>query len=150
MVYCRDGKRKGSYPTKKFTFLGYTFRARTAQNTGNKSLFTSFLPAVSPEASKKFRTTIKETRLLKLTHLSLDDLARELNPRIRGWFNYFQHFYPRALSTQSHWLDGALTAWLRKKFRLRWSCATKLLRQIAKAKPKYFAHWLLRLPGGAV
>ena len=150
VVYCKDGKRKGMYPTKKFTFLGYSFQARTAKNSGNKSLFTGFLPAASPEASKKFRTKIKETRLFKMTHLSLGHLAKELNPRIRGWYNYFQHFYPSALYFQNHWLDRAITSWLRNKFRLRWSTATKLLRQIAKAKPKYFAHWLLRLPGGAV
>ena len=150
VVYCKNGKRKGMYPTKKFTFLGYSFQARTAKNSGNKSLFTGFLPAASPEASKKFRDKIKETRLFKMTHLSLGQLAKELNPRIRGWYNYFQHFYPSALYRQNYWLDSSITSWLRKKFRLKWSSAVKLLRRIAKAKPKYFAHWLLRLPGGAV
>jgi len=150
VVYCKVGNRKGMYPTKKFTFLGYSFQARTAQNTGSKSLFTSFLPAVSREASKKFRTAIKETRLLKMTHLSLRELADALNPRIRGWYNYFQHFYKSAVYPQNYWLDRAIISWLRNKFRLTWLTAIQYLGRLSKAEPKYFAHWLLKLPGRAV
>ena len=28
IVYCKDGKRKGTYPNVKFDFLGYEFRPR--------------------------------------------------------------------------------------------------------------------------
>jgi len=59
VVYCKDGTRKGWYPTKKFTFLGYTFRPRSAQNRGTKRIFTRFLPAVSTAAGKKFRSSLK-------------------------------------------------------------------------------------------
>lgn len=51
IVYCRDGKRRGAYPQTSFTFLGYTFRARTATDRWGRR-FTSFLPAVSPLALK--------------------------------------------------------------------------------------------------
>ncbi|MDN3021373.1 hypothetical protein [Streptomyces sp. S.PB5] len=30
IVYCKDGKRRGSSEHTSFTFLGYTFRARSA------------------------------------------------------------------------------------------------------------------------
>lgn len=34
VVYCKDESRKGWYPTKKFTFLGYTFQPRSHLGTG--------------------------------------------------------------------------------------------------------------------
>jgi RNA-directed DNA polymerase len=150
VVYCKDDNRKGMYPTKKFTFLGYSFQTRSASTRDRKRLFTNFLPAVSPEAKKEFRADIKETRLLKMTHLSIKELADALNPRISGWYNYFQHFYQSELYTQNYWLDCAILKWLRKKHKLRMKGALRYLRRLAKAQPTYFAHWRLRLPGRAV
>src|SRR3984893_19223529 len=49
IVYCRDQRRRGSYELTSFTFLGYTFRPRTARS-GNGNLFLTFAPAVSPQA----------------------------------------------------------------------------------------------------
>jgi hypothetical protein len=34
VVYCKDESRKGWYPTKKFTLLGYTFQPRSHLDTG--------------------------------------------------------------------------------------------------------------------
>jgi group II intron reverse transcriptase/maturase len=44
IVYCKDSNRTGTYPNVQFTFLGFTFRPRRAQNKHNRC-FTSFLPA---------------------------------------------------------------------------------------------------------
>src|SRR5271165_6845579 len=41
IVYCRDGKRKGTYPNVKFDFLGYCFRLRRVLNSRDKLLFWS-------------------------------------------------------------------------------------------------------------
>lgn len=46
IVYCKDNNRPGHYEHESFTFLGYTFRTRTARDK-NGALFPSFLPAVS-------------------------------------------------------------------------------------------------------
>lgn len=32
IVYCKDGKRQGTYPNQQFDFLGYTFRPRVVKN----------------------------------------------------------------------------------------------------------------------
>ncbi|MCX4598883.1 group II intron reverse transcriptase/maturase [Streptomyces sp. NBC_01549] len=46
IVYCKDGKRRGSYEHVSFTFLGYTFRSRKVRSrTG--SYFFGFNPAIS-------------------------------------------------------------------------------------------------------
>ena len=37
IVYCKDGKRRGSYEHTAFTFLGFTFRARAARGKNGRS-----------------------------------------------------------------------------------------------------------------
>jgi RNA-directed DNA polymerase len=150
VVYCKDGNRRGKYPTKKFTFLGYSFQARSAQNQRTKELFNSFTPAVSQEACKKFRNNLKEERLFKLHHLSLEELTNQVNPVVRGWYEYFQHYYKSALYRMNDWLDSAIVRWLRVKLRLTWKRASQLLQRLAKRNPNWFAHWHYRLPGRAV
>lgn len=149
VVYCKDVKRKGMYPTKKFTFLGYTFQPRSAQNRTTKEMFTRFLPAVSTEASKKFQRSIKESRILSMHHLGIEELAKELNPRVRGWYEYFRHFYPSLLNRMNDWLDCKLINWVSQKYKLNWRKASLHLRRVVRENPKRFSHWLFRLPGRA-
>ena len=150
VVYCKDGNRKGSYPTHTFTFLGYTFQPRRAQNQTTKKPFASFLPAVSKTAEKKFRTRLKELRIFRVRQRSLQELADELNQRLRGWYSYFRHFYPSALLRMNDWLDRAIASWLRCKYAISWTRAYQLLQRLARQEPRRFVHWLFRLPGRAV
>lgn len=150
VVYCKDDNRNGWYPTKKFTFLGYTFQSRRAQNQTTGQKFTSFLPAVSKEAGKKFRTRIKELGILRMRHLTTDELAHQLNQRLRGWYEYFRHYYPSALSQMSRWLDSSLVRWLRRKYVLSWAAANAFLSRLARTNPTKFVHWMIRFPGRAV
>ncbi len=92
IVYCRDGKRKGRYPNVKFDFLGFCFRPRLVQNFRDKTLFGSFNPAVSPSAMKAMREAIRDLKLWHQTQLTLQDIARELNPLLRGWTEYYGRY----------------------------------------------------------
>ncbi|HWO52020.1 MAG TPA: group II intron reverse transcriptase/maturase, partial [Ornithinibacter sp.] len=49
IVYCKDSNRRGKHEHTSFTFLGYAFRPREARSRDGVT-FTSFLPAISPEA----------------------------------------------------------------------------------------------------
>ena len=62
VVYCKDSNRKGSHEHEQFTFLGYTFRPRLARSKTGMN-FVSFLPAVSDDAAKRMRRTIRRWRL---------------------------------------------------------------------------------------
>lgn len=150
VVHCKDSSRKGRYPTRKFTFLGYTFQPRIARNAKTKKIFTGFLPAVSKEAGKKFRDNLKQSRIFSMKHISLNDLADQINPKINGWFGYFSHFYKSALCPMCDWLDLRIMRWLRSKFRLTWAKAFDLLVRIARQNPKQFVHWRFRIPRRAV
>ena len=72
IVYCKDSFRKGDYPSKRFDFLGYTFRSRLAKDRYGK-FFVSFLPAVSNEAAKSMRRTISGWRIHRMTDKSIKD-----------------------------------------------------------------------------
>ncbi|MEX3968631.1 group II intron reverse transcriptase/maturase [Paraburkholderia sp. EG286B] len=85
IVYCKDGKRTGTYPNVQFTFLGFTFRPRRALSK-HRRLFTGFLPAVSNDALKRMRHTVRSWRIHRRTPATLDELAQECNSTIQGWW----------------------------------------------------------------
>ena len=58
IVYCRDGKRKGTHPNCQFDFLGYCFRPRLVRRLQDNILFWGFNPAVSVSALKAMRSAI--------------------------------------------------------------------------------------------
>ena len=88
IVYCgRSKDGGGSVEHTSFTFLGYTFRARPAQDRRGQ-LFTSFLPAVSKDALKRMSAEVRSWQIHLHTTYSLDELARWLNPIVAGWMNY--------------------------------------------------------------
>jgi RNA-directed DNA polymerase len=85
IVYCKDGSRKGSHVNQGFDFLGYGFRPRLVKNSRRASLFWSFTPAVSQTAVTAMRETIRKTNLRDRTQITLEDVANEINPVLRGW-----------------------------------------------------------------
>jgi Reverse transcriptase (RNA-dependent DNA polymerase) len=58
VVYCQDINRTGDHPEIQFTFLGYTFRPRKAVDKYGR-VYVNFSPAVSREALKAMRQTIR-------------------------------------------------------------------------------------------
>lgn len=150
VVYCKDSNRPSRYPAERFTFLGYTFESRTAKNGKTGQLFNRFLPAVSKEAGKYFRDKLKKKRYFCWTHQSVEELAETVNPLIRGFYNYFRHFYASRLHCINDWLDERIANWWRRKSKSNRKHVYGFLRRLAKTKPKLFVHWTFRLPGRAV
>lgn len=147
IVYCKDDDRRGSWEHETFDFLGYQFRPRRAKNRFGK-YFVSFLPAVSPRAAKAFRDVIRSWHLHLRSDKCLDDLSRMFNPILRGWLNYFRHYYKSATYLTLRMFDRVLMRWAMRKYkRLRRHRrrAIHWLGQIAKRDPKLFAHWTMGL-----
>jgi group II intron reverse transcriptase/maturase len=143
IVYCQDGKRRGSHEHTAFTFLGYTFRARGARDK-NGRMFTSFLPAISKEALKKINSVVRSWRLHHRTGRSFADLAREINPIVRGWMNYYGAFYKSALYRLLTRINAYLLRWVRSKYR-RLRGRTRAQRAwigVTQRYPRFFAHWV--------
>jgi RNA-directed DNA polymerase len=142
IVYCKDGRRRAEHEHTSFTFLGYAFRARGARGR-NGRIFTGFLPAISPETLKAKGAELRRMRIHRRTDLSLDDLARWLNPIVAGWINYYGRYYRTALDPLLQRVNTYLRRWAGRKYkRLRthkrfhkWWTGL-LLRQ-----PGLFTHW---------
>ena len=78
IVYCKDGKRKATYPNVKFDFLGYCFRPRWVKRLRDNTMFCGFNPAVSLAALKTMRSTIRNLGIRHRTQMTLADIARRL------------------------------------------------------------------------
>jgi RNA-directed DNA polymerase len=138
VVYCKDGKRRGEHEHTSLTFLGYTFRARKARNSRDGSYFTRFLPAISDEALKAKGVDLRELRIHRRTDLTLDDLARWLNPIVAGWMNYYGRFYRSAMNPLLRRVSTYLRRWAGKKYRR--------LRSLKRFK-RWWAGLIERQPG---
>lgn len=144
IVYCKDANRKGSYEHEQFTFLGFTFRPRLVRNKRSGRMFVSFCPALSNDAAKVMRQTVKRWRLHRRSRRTLTDLARACNMVVQGWINYYGGFYSRELIHSLRRINHYLMRWAMKKYkRLRGhpTRAWKFLETVAARQPDLFAHW---------
>ena len=143
IVYCKDSSRRGEHEHTSFVFLGFAFRAREAINSKNGVHFTSFSPAISPEALKAKGADLRAMRIHRRTDLSLDDLVRWLNPIVAGWMNYYGRYYRTVMDPLLQRVNTYLRRWAGRKY--------KRLRTIKRFKrwwtgllqraPGLFAHW---------
>jgi len=150
MVYCRDGKRKSTYPNVKFDFLGYCFRPRWVKKSRDNSMFCGFNPAVSPSALKAMRSTIRDLNIRRQTQLSLADIARTLNPLVRGWIEYYGRYAPSALSPMLRYVNQTLVRWAMRKFK-RFKAhkirASRFLQKLVRERMSLFVHWRIGMTG---
>lgn len=143
IVYCKDSNRRKDYPKTSFTFLGYEFRPRSAKRRDGK-VWTSFLPAISASAMKRIRQAIREWNLPRQTSVSLNELAKRYNAQIRGWMNYYSHFYKSALCRLYDHLDRKLMQWAQRKYRKVTGStrAREWLKKVIGRQPRLFVYWL--------
>jgi RNA-directed DNA polymerase len=116
IVYCKDSNRRGKSDHTSFTFLGFTFRAREAKGNDGRS-FTAFLPAMSTEALKAKSTELRRMRVHRRMDLTLDGLARWLNPIVAGWANYYGRFYRSAMQPLLRRVNTYVMRWAANKFK---------------------------------
>ena len=122
--------------------MGFTFRARAAR-AKNGDVFTSFLPAISKDAQKKVSEEVRRWRLHRLTGRMLSDLARQVNPVVRGWMQYYGAFYRSQLRPLLLRINAYVMRWLRRKYRKvrPFKKALACWQRIISQSPRLFAHW---------
>jgi RNA-directed DNA polymerase len=144
VVYCQDANRRGDAEHISFDFLGYTFRGRLAR--GRKGFFVSFLPAMSAQAKKAKGQQIRAWHLNRRTGTDLSGIAKDINPQVRGWINYYGVFYHSELFSLMRRIDEHLIRWAMhkfKRFRGKPAAAAQLLDRYKQYWPTLFAHWQL-------
>ena len=148
IVYCKDENRRGDHDHTSFDFLGYTFRRRRVRSEAG-DLFDSFGPAISDTAAKAIRQRIRRWRLHLRSGSSLEDLAREVNPVVRGWINYYGRFYRSWLRRSLARINEYLVRWARRKYKRlarHPSRSWQWLGLVAERSPTLFAHWRVAWP----
>ena len=145
-IVCCKAYRPGiDYPVCKFEFLGYEFRLRTAVTRDGRK-FVQMLPAISPSSAKAIRAEIRSWDLQNRSDKSIEDLSRMFGAKLRGWINYFRHFYKSALYPTFYNLNRKLVKWATRKYkklRKRPRRAHYWLGAVAKRQPELFPHWQL-------
>lgn len=144
IIYCKDGKRKDHYSTTKFTFLGYDFRSRSSLNSKTKEVFQNFSPAVSNAAAKSMRMHIRQSGIRNRSDLSLQEIAEQYNPILRGWIHYYGYYHRTRLNSVMLHFNKVLTAWAMHKYRKLRDHKTKaslFIIKVQKENPELFSHW---------
>jgi len=143
VVYCKDDRRRRPYEFVQFDFLGYTFRPRKVKST-KTGVFCGFMPGISREAAVAIRKEMRSWQLHLRSDLSLEQIAAEVNPALRGWINYYGVYFRSALIPVIDHFDHILSRWAVRKYahfkHRRWN-ALRWVRGIAWRQPKFFAHW---------
>ena len=144
IVYCKDDRRKGTHPNVTFDFLGYGFRPRRVKSARNTKVFCGFNPAVSASALKSMREKIRDLNIRRRTHVTMAEIARQLNPILRGWIKYYGRYTPSALLKIFQYVDQTLHAWMMRKFkRFKGHKAQTwlVLERLSRERAELFAHW---------
>lgn len=144
IVYCKDYRRKDRHDKIKFDFLGYTFQPRTTKSKRDGKLFLGFDCGISIESRKKIIEQIRKTRFHMKSNAEIEQIAKLLNPRLRGWINYYGKFRLWEMRGIFRRLNERLVKWILNRYkslkRSIWAGYSELKR-IQQEQPKLFAHW---------
>ena len=143
LVYCKSWKRKEQHEHNSFTFLSYSFQPRSKPNTfGRHDKFTVFNAAICCKAKAFIREKIRGVFDPRNTQVSLERVAAKLNPKIRGWLNYYSRFGKRIAANVFLYLNVLIRRWVEEKFRLRSKKAVLVKYQaIVQSNSSLFIHW---------
>lgn len=140
IAYCRNENHREDHKRERFDFLGYTFRPRIYKGQTGFSL--QYLPCMSRQSKS---AVIRQLRKLNLHkhQVSIQRIAEMLNPRIRGWMQYYCKF--NKWTTVRVWrvLNLRLVKWLKWTRRFSKKRAIRWLKLVYKTQPNLFDHWKL-------
>ena len=120
------------------------------RSTRDNELFCSFTPAISPAALKSIRTTVRDLNIRQLTQRSLEEIAMELNPLLRGWIGYYGRYNRAKLESMLRHVNLTLAGWTMRKFKRfqgRKVGAARFLERLAQTNPGLFEHWRIGMVG---
>ncbi len=145
IIYCKDDTRKGQYSgNTKFNFLGYEFRVRRVKCNDSNRTFMAFTPAISPQAKKSIMSSLRELRIRKRCDHNLADIAELINPKIRGWINYYGKYTKTAMNIIYKRINALLVRWSMRKYKQlhgKMDRAVERMQIFAKQHSNLFAHW---------
>ena len=143
MVYCRNNNHTEKHKQISFTFLGYTFRPRICHTVNGRIML--FSPCMSTSSKKEVRRKVRGiiTQRFKGT---IRKLAEILNPKIRGWYQYYCKFSKWSAKELWYWLNQRMIRWIMANKKIGKSCAYRYLKNMYIDRPNLFYHWQIVRP----
>jgi RNA-directed DNA polymerase len=143
VVYCKNYCRKEAHEHNSFTFLSYTFRPRTAMDKFDRNkLIVLFNGAISNAAKKSIRQAVRKVLNPRWINVTLEACANVLNPKIRGWINYYGKFFKLRMIRIFNYVDGLIQSWITNKYKLTSKAKTlEEFKRIREETPFMFYHW---------
>lgn len=145
IVYCKNYNRKEKHKNESFTFLSYSFQPRTIKSKlDTTKRIIMFLPAISNAAKSSIRNAIKEILITQWSTQRLQWFAAKLNPKIRGWVNYYSKYHKHQAYNVFCYLNELIRKWIKNTYKMRNKAEVyKQYRSIQEADPTLFYHWKL-------
>jgi RNA-directed DNA polymerase len=104
----------------------------------------NFSPAVSREALKAMRQTVRGWHLQLKSDKDLTDLSAMFAPILKGWQQYYGRFHGSALRSVWRNMNLFLIRWLMRKHKKlagHKTRAAETLKRLAQREPDAFIHW---------
>ena len=118
IVYCKDYRRKGKHDKVQFKFLGFGFQPRSAKSKRDGKMYLSYYPVISKESRQRIILEIRKTNLHRRSEKAIEEIAAMLNPKLRGWINYYGKYGRKAFNDVMRKLDNRLGWYLMKKHKI--------------------------------
>ena len=145
IVYCKNYQRTENHDNESFTFLSYSFQPRARRDKfGRKKTFFVFSGAISNAAKTSIREGIRGVMIPRWSQQTLEWFAEKLNPKIRGWVNYYTRFNRYETLGVFNYLNELIRKWLGNKYKLQSRKSVYLkYKAIQTENVKLFYHWQL-------
>jgi RNA-directed DNA polymerase len=148
LVYCKDYRRvKKTSFGKKFDFLGFTFKpCSVASKRGGGSMFLGFGCAISQSAQTRIIQGWTKLNWHRRSTLSLQQIAVQVNPQMRGIIRYYGKFKLWNLQRLMWHFEFRLVKWVLakyKRFNNSHTKAYKWLKEQKKSYPAMFYYWTI-------
>jgi RNA-directed DNA polymerase len=145
IVYCKNYQRHDKHDNNSFTFLSYSFQPRTVRDKfGRKKRLVVFNAAISQYAKTSIRTKLREVLRTRWSNQTLEWFAEKLNPKIRGWVNYYAKFNRHLALDVFYYLNELIRKWIKNTYKLRGKTwLFEKYQKIQSTNPVLFYHWRL-------
>jgi RNA-directed DNA polymerase len=145
IVYCKNYHRNDKHDNNSFTFLSYSFQPRTVKDKfGRSKRIVMFNAAISQQAKTTIRAKLREVLLTQWSNQTLAWFADKLNPKIRGWVNYYAKFNRHIAYDVFYYLNELIRQWIKNTYKIQGKAwLYDKYRTIQSADPHLFYHWRL-------
>jgi len=138
------GVSEKKYP-KGYDFLGFTIRPSSYKHPNRAKVKT--IPSIFVSQTSKTSILEKFKRMrIHNKRKTLEEVAKDLNPVIRGIMNYYHKFRKSDIRDVWQQLNARLLKWVKWEKGLYKKASVIYLKTKYKERPDLFAHWLMARP----